>query len=182
MKANVLLSGSIGALLLGACAAKPPPPLPVPPKVTENPGLPPPTVTPPPRPVGAWLDQTMVAGNWTWQREGERSVARFALPNGELRLILSCDPARRIVTLRHEGIASAEEPVTITTTTQRRVVTGRTTAQPPYFTDVELAADDRLLDAIAMSRGRFMVEIPAPLGTMIVPAWPELSRVVEDCR
>lgn len=182
MKANVLLSGSIGALLLGACAAKPPPPLPVPPKVTENPGLPPPTVKPAPRPKEAWLDQSMIAGNWTWRREGDLSVARLALPNGELRLILSCDPARRIVTVRHEGFAGAGEPVTITTTSQRRVVTGRTTAQPPYFTDVELAADDPLLDAIAMSRGRFMIETTAPLGQLIAPAWPEVSRVIEDCR
>jgi hypothetical protein len=123
----------------------------------------------------------MMAGGWTWQREGARSVARLALPNGELRLVLSCDPARRIVTLRHEGIGSAEVPVTITTTSQRRDVTGRSTSQPPYFTDVELAADDRLLDAIAMSRGRFMVEIPGRI-PLIAPAWPELSRVIEDCR
>ena len=42
-------------------------------------------------------------------------------------------------------------------------------------------AYDPLLDAIAFSRGRFTVESES--GAMLVlPAWPEPARVVEDCR
>ena len=44
-----------------------------------------------------------------------------------------------------------------------------------------LAVSDPLLDQMAFSRGRFTVEAAgAPL--LIVPAWPELARVIEDCR
>jgi len=44
-----------------------------------------------------------------------------------------------------------------------------------------LSARDPLLDAIAFSRGRFALEA-AGLETLYLPAWPELSRVIEDCR
>jgi hypothetical protein len=44
-----------------------------------------------------------------------------------------------------------------------------------------LAASDALLDEIVFSRGRFAVEAEgAPL--LILPAWPETARVIEDCR
>jgi hypothetical protein len=44
-----------------------------------------------------------------------------------------------------------------------------------------LPAGDPLIDAMAFSRGRFMVEAgtAAPL---YLPSWPEISRVAEDCR
>jgi hypothetical protein len=52
--------------------------------------------------------------------------------------------------------------------------------QPPQpFAAV--AANDRLLDAMVFSRGRFTVEVPGtPM--LVIPAWPEPARVVEDCR
>lgn len=40
---------------------------------------------------------------------------------------------------------------------------------------------DPLLDAMAFSRGRFALET-AGLPTLYLPSWPELSRVIEDCR
>jgi hypothetical protein len=44
-----------------------------------------------------------------------------------------------------------------------------------------LPANDRLLDAMVFSRGRFTVEVPGtPM--LVIPAWPEPARVVEDCR
>jgi hypothetical protein len=52
--------------------------------------------------------------------------------------------------------------------------------QPPAAL-ATLSANDRFLDAIVFSRGRFTVEVPgAPI--MAIPAWPEPARVVEDCR
>ena len=44
-----------------------------------------------------------------------------------------------------------------------------------------LPARDPLLDAIAFSRGRFAVEV-AGLQTLYLPSWPEITRVIEDCR
>jgi hypothetical protein len=48
------------------------------------------------------------------------------------------------------------------------------------FTAARLVADDPLLDAIAFSRGRFGVTIDGR--ERWFPAWPEIARVIEDCR
>ncbi len=122
----------------------------------------------------------MMAGDWRWAREGALSVARFTLPNGTERISLTCDPARKTVTLRQPSYATGEQPVTITTTSSRRVVTGKGSGAAPYAIAVTFAASDPLLDAIAFSRGRFMIEHGADWS--IAPTWPEISRVIEDCR
>jgi len=42
-------------------------------------------------------------------------------------------------------------------------------------------ANDQLLDAIAFSRGRFLVS--GGTGPILaVPSWPEAARSIEDCR
>jgi hypothetical protein len=43
-----------------------------------------------------------------------------------------------------------------------------------------LQANDPLLDAIAFSRGRFMVTGGG--ATLAIPSWPEAARSIEDCR
>ncbi len=43
------------------------------------------------------------------------------------------------------------------------------------------AVADGVLDQIAYSRGHFAVEV-AGLETLILPAWAEVARVIEDCR
>ena len=44
-----------------------------------------------------------------------------------------------------------------------------------------LQAQDPLLDAMAFSKGRFAIE-NAGLPTLYVPSYPEVTRVIEDCR
>lgn len=44
-----------------------------------------------------------------------------------------------------------------------------------------LPASDPLLDQMAFSRGRFMVTAEGG-ASIVVPAWPEFARVVEECR
>jgi hypothetical protein len=46
---------------------------------------------------------------------------------------------------------------------------------------VQLQARDPLLDQIAFSRGRFTIEAPGA-AMLVIPAWPEAARVIEDCR
>ena len=44
-----------------------------------------------------------------------------------------------------------------------------------------MPARDPLLDAMAFSKGRFALEV-AGLPTLYVPSYPEVTRVIEDCR
>ncbi len=185
MKANVpifrkLISAPILAvvLALAACASPPKPvpqPLPMPPRVV----IPRPIQqTPPP---ADWRNAPASAGDWRWSREGSLSVARFGDTATGTRLSLTCDMNNRTVTLRRTAAAAGPVPLSITATSQRRVLSAAPTSETPSVIAVSLAASDRLLDAMAFSRGRFMVEAPG-LAPLFLPSWPELSRVIEDCR
>jgi hypothetical protein len=109
--------------------------------------------------------------------EGNRSVARFG---GDL-LVLSCNRDGAAVTLLRSGSAEGQVPMTIMTSHFTRTLSGSAIAGPPPVIGLTLQARDNLLDAMAFSRGRFAVEV-AGLPTLYVPSWPEVSRVIEDCR
>jgi hypothetical protein len=130
--------------------------------------------------------------------EGTRSVARF----GNM-LILSCERGAATVTVLRPGAipapppaavtpegeaapaatpaAPVSVPMTILTSTMTRPANGEAIAGPPPFIALPIAARDPVLDAMAFSRGRFAIEA-AGLPTLYVPSWPEVGRVVEDCR
>ena len=182
MKANPLLrtaaafAFAAGLLALSACSQQPPPPRPMPsPSPTAE--VPPPPPPPPAQPRVDWRDVPITPGNWTWAMEGQLSVARF----GGNSLVLSCDRAAGMVTLMRPGTAQGQVAMTVITSHQTRPVTGLAVASNPPMIAATLTARDGLLDAMAFSRGRFAVETQG-LPTLYVPSWPEVSRVVEDCR
>lgn len=58
------------------------------------------------------------------------------------------------------------------------------TAEPVPMTGlvaVSLSASDPLLDAMAVTKGRFAVEVEG-MQPLYIPAWAEVTRVIEDCR
>ncbi|MEO5598818.1 MAG: hypothetical protein ABIQ66_09375 [Novosphingobium sp.] len=183
MKANLRISIKAmsvlsGLALLAGCASPPPPapPAPLPP---------PPRPRPAPAPVvkgpADWRDAAATAGDWRWRQEGGLSVARFGDTMGGSGLTLVCNPAVHTITLVRAGAATGTEPITVTTTSQKRVLSGVSQLGEPPALSATIAANDPLLDAMAFSRGRFMVEAPG-FATLYLPSWPEVSRVIEDCR
>jgi hypothetical protein len=94
---------------------------------------------------------------------------------------LRCDRASGKVLLLRTGAATAPLAMTITTTGTSRPLIAAPLAGPQPMIVATLPARDSLLDAIAFSRGRFMVEVQG-LAPVYAPSWPELSRVIEDCR
>lgn len=120
----------------------------------------------------SWPDAPLTAGRWTYRPgAGGRSSATFG-PSGILFQI-SCTDRGAIVLM----LETAGDNVTIRTSGTERALTGRNVNGR---LNVSLPANEPLLDAIAFSRGRFAVQ--APGAQMVIPAWPELARVVEDCR
>jgi hypothetical protein len=116
-------------------------------------------------------------GTWRWRMEGNRSVARFANDV----LVLSCNREAGTVTLIRPGGAQGAVPMTVLASSGNRTLTAQAIVGPPPVVALTLPARDAVLDAMAFSRGRFAVET-AGLPTIYVPSWPEVSRVIEDCR
>lgn len=117
----------------------------------------------------------MSPGRWIYQRgRGPGSRALFGLANAPL-LTVACEPGRQISITRSGGAAGT---LTIRTSSTARTLPG---TGSPAGLRAQLPAGDPLLDAIAFSRGRFAVETPAA-SALVIPNWPELARVVEDCR
>ena len=110
-----------------------------------------------------------------------RSTATFADASGAPIAALSCDRAQRRVLLSRSGAGATTLPMVVTTTSTRRPLSGDASYAPSGWLVVPIPATDSLLDAIAFSRGRFALEA-AGQETLYLPSWPEISRVVEDCR
>lgn len=150
---------------LAACA---PTPAPV---AAPPPVRPAPLPAPPPPPPAArdWRDLPLSPGDWSYEPGAGGSRAAF----GGGLFALRCDGARRRLELTR--IAAAGGTMILTTSFGARRL--------PLGADgkADVPASDPLLDQIAFSRGRFTVEVEG-LDRLVVPAWSEPARVVEDCR
>ncbi len=174
-----------GAILLASLAVAcctPPAPEPTPP---PPPAPPPVTVAPPPPPPAPeydnWLDAPASAGNWTYRDGATSSFALFGQPGQGARFGMECNKNSRTVRLVRAGSASNAVPMRIRTETAQRMLTATPATNGQATLTVDLNASDRLLDAMAFSRGRFAVETSG-LETLYIPAWAEVTRVIEDCR
>ncbi len=166
----------VGAFaLLAACV--PQPSSPPPPAPSPAPVLPPPAV-PQPRATD-WRDLPLSGGVWGYRSDASASEAAFG-PAGHASFALRCDRARREIVLARDGITSGNT-MTIRTSSGTRnfPLSVRTEPTPTVYSTI--GASDRFLDSIAFSRGRFTVEVPGT-AMLVIPAWPEPSRVIEDCR
>ena len=106
----------------------------------------------------------LATGQWSYVATATGSEARY----GAL-FELRCDRPTRTVSLARPGMPAAA--LTIVTDTASRTL-------PPSG---RLSAFDPLLDAMAFSRGRFLVS-GGTGPALAVPSWPESARAIEDCR
>ncbi len=166
-------------LLLGSCAAPPKAPAP----------LPPPVIVPSPRPTPApmlprlgWRDAPLTPGDWRWSNSDGRSTARFGTANSAAIASFICDRNSGRVLIGRSGGGDAAAPMAVNTSSNgiQPLLPDAALSSPGWLV-AAVSARDPILDAIAMSRGRFLLEAgnSAPL---ILPSWPEISRVIEDCR
>lgn len=126
----------------------------------------------PPPPRVDWRDMPLTPGSWLYTGGDQASQAAFS----QAAFIVRCDRMRRQVSLGRQGAAAGA--MTVRSSSDARNLP--TTVQAQYASAM-LPASDRLLDSLAFSRGRFTVEAPGT-AMLVIPSWPELARVVEDCR
>jgi hypothetical protein len=122
-------------------------------------------------------------GAWVYRQDDRGSVALFGEAGRDALFVLRCDtPRRRIFMSRAGNVWNADSvSMTVLTSSARKTFTVRNTGGTPSYVAVELDPREPHLDAMAFSRGKFLVTL-AGRPNLVVPAWAEVGRVVEDCR
>ncbi|QIG81331.1 hypothetical protein [Stakelama tenebrarum] len=173
------LTGCSGPRIIPAAAE----PLPVPtPVATPSPV---PAATPTPAvalPTGDWRDWNVTPGDWVYRQDGRGSIAMYGRPGQAADFTIRCDRSNgRIIFGRHIAAApAAAMAFTVRTSSMMQELLFQPVAGEPYVAAM-LGPRDPLLDAMGFSRGRFIVE-GSGLYPLVLPAWAEVHRVVEDCR
>ncbi|MDI1296396.1 MAG: hypothetical protein PSY12_11010 [bacterium] len=149
-----------------------------------------PVVRPVPAPVapapsspapGVSDTQPTAAGSWTYRTEPAGSIALFGASAADGRFSIRCDRADKRVRFIRAGMSAGQSVMVIRTSFG--AVTWPATASSGARPEIVAirAASDPTLDQIAYSRGRFSIE-GAGLPMLVLPAWAEVARVIEDCR
>ncbi len=167
--------------LLAGCVSEPrqaaPPP----------PAAPPPAPKPasaPPAPLAAsWEDWPLTPGTWVWRQDARGSVALFGPPGGDALFIARCDRQARAVFLSRGGsvAAGSAAQMILRTSSALKAFPALPNADTPPYAAARLAASDSALDAVAYTRGRFVVSVTG-LADLVLPSAPEMARITEDCR
>lgn len=176
MRALVLCIASLALVQCSSPKAPPPAPPPPPPAPAARPAPPPPVAT-------NWEDLPASPGDWSYRLGDRGSVAAFGADEASADLLVRCFfPERRLTIGRRAALPSggAGQLTLRATSAMQSYPLDGSLAEPGYVI-ARLSPTDRQLDAIAFSRGRFLVSLRGS-ADLIVPAWPELTRVIEDCR
>ncbi len=170
------------ALVVTSCVSTPEPeryrPRPAIPAVKPTP---PPVV--PPANAGNWDDWPRAPGNWVYRADGRGSVALFGLAGQDASFLIRCDrSARKIYLSRAGSFADGDSGrMTVRATSGLQTYPVANAGGTPAYISAEVQPADPNLDAMAYSRGKFLISVKGATD-LVIPSWPEFARVVEDCR
>jgi hypothetical protein len=125
-----------------------------------------------------WMDMRATPGDWRYAPRGQGTEASFWSTAGAPMARLRCMADTRTVVLSLPESGARQPLVTIRTETVTRTLEAMSGDREMT---VSLAAGDPLLDAMALSKGRFAIESEG-LPPLYLPSWAEVTRVIEDCR
>ncbi|WP_181815668.1 hypothetical protein [Alteripontixanthobacter maritimus] len=168
---------------LACCTSPAPAPTPAPPVAAPAP-IPAPVVTPP---VAAapnstdWMDAPLTAGDWSYASGSSLTRATFGPPGGNALFGIECLRGSGQMRLVRSGGSTQDISIRVRTESAERLLTAQPDAGGGPFVAAFLNARDPLLDAMAFSKGRFAIGAQGR-DTLYVPAYPEVTRVIEDCR
>ncbi|MBT2188418.1 hypothetical protein [Sphingobium nicotianae] len=179
MIARLRAGAFLTSVLLAGCQAVPSP------RAAPPPPTPPaPKPTPAPTPATPsnldWEEAPVAPGTWTYLTQDGVKAASF----GQDIVVIGCRPATRQIELSVRGVAPVARAMTVRTSfgaLQWAGVVTSPAASGVAMLTVSRPASDPGFDQIAYSRGRIAIEV-AGRTRLIVPAWAEISRVIEDCR
>ena len=169
-------------LSLGGCVGSPPAPVAAP--------APTPAPTPQPQPTAAptqavtpvydnWMDAPQTPGDWSFRLIPTGALAQFGTDPANPLFGLECVKATGQV-LMHAPRVNGGALLLRTESVDRTLDPANLPGGPSYARYV-VSARDPLLDAMAFSKGRFAALVSGG-PAYYLPAWPEVTRVVEECR
>ncbi len=167
-------------LFLLACAKEPAPQ----PQAAPAPVVVAPKSTPAPVPLdGNWQDAPRSAGDWAYRRDSRGSVALFGPTGADASFIIRCDSAARRIYLSRAGAFPGSDSgmMTIRASSGLKSFAVKNNGDTPAYIAATLPVNEPQLDAMAFSRGRFLVSVKGG-ADLVIPSWPEIARVIEDCR
>jgi len=164
----------LALLALAGCSTAPPQPAPAPQPVK-------PVDTPAPVVAAPQGDWPITPGTWTYRKDDRGSLALFGEMGKDAIFIFRCDQSRRRLFLSRSGSVGDGATMVLRATAGQASYPAANSGGTPSYAAVSLSPADIMMDRIAYSRGRFAVETSG-LPSLAIPAWPEFSRVVEDCR
>jgi hypothetical protein len=127
------------------------------------------------------MDAPATSGDWYYRSGGGTTRALFGEPGTDARFAVTCDPAQRSITLARAGSGSGPVSMRILTEFGERTINAAPSTNTIPSIDARVGSTDSILDAMAFSKGRFAV-IVAGSDPLYLPSWPEVTRVIEDCR
>ena len=130
-------------------------------------------------PVATYAHATPVSGSWSFASVTDGSEAVFTNASAQPQLTIRCTRSARRVSISKPATGAAPFLFVWTSSNTRNVPASFKPATSQLVADV--TAMDSILDSIAFSRGRFAVSASGS-PALVLPAWPELTRVIEDCR
>jgi hypothetical protein len=134
---------------------------------------------PPPTPTRAFEDLALTPGNWVYSAAPDGPRASYGAAAGDAQFSVRCDRGSRRILLSREGAGGGQMVVRTSYGARTLPATSQGGAAPHVV--ASLSANDPLLDQMAFSRGRYVVTV-AGQEELVLPAWPEPARVVEECR
>ena len=127
------------------------------------------------------MDVPRTPGNWTIRRTASReTVAAYSAGPDKPLFNLTCNSSSRLIWVVRPGTAASPLPARILTETRERAFTMES-GKIGNSVAASFSVTDPLLDSMALTKGRFAVETEG-MPTLYLPAWAEVSRVIEDCR
>lgn len=180
------LAGAVAlaaSLIASGCVPSAPQPTPAPTAQPVPAPAPAPAPAPPAPPpaVGNWIDAPQTPGDWSYRPAHGGGMALFGTTQTGSSLTIRCNRAAGVVEIGRAGRANGSVSMRIRTETAERTLAANAAGNNTPAIVAQVPAADSLLDAMAFSRGRFAVDVPGT-APIYVPAWPEVTRVVEDCR
>ena len=120
-----------------------------------------------------------LAGTWAYVPAADGSQAVFRDAAGRPQLTIQCTRSQRRVMILKPASAAAAAISVWTSSGSRSIPTSFQPATAQLT--ARLSAYDPFLDSIAFSRGRIAASVSGG-PALVMPAWAETTRVIEDCR